>query len=300
MAVTESRTGPDRATVAAFVSMVVMAGGNGVAVRYVSCEGCELAPFWAAGTRFLLATVIFAVIALALRSPMPRGRALTGAVLYGALTFGGGFGLGYLGFVHAPAGLGSVLLATLPLLTFLLALAHRLERFRWERLAGAALALGGTAVIFGSGLHQGVPFFSLIALLGASVCFAEGIIVVKTFPAVHPAASNAIGMAAGTVILFAVSVIRSEAYVIPRQGSTWAAQVYLVILGSIGVFGLYLFLLERWTASAVSYEGVLIPVVAILLSAWLQHERITAAFVVGTIVIFIGVYFGALRQPSPG
>jgi drug/metabolite transporter (DMT)-like permease len=74
---------PDRATLAAFVLSVTIAGGNAVAIRYISCETCELDPFWGAATRFLLASVIFAFIAVAIRARMPRGRALLGAVLYG-------------------------------------------------------------------------------------------------------------------------------------------------------------------------------------------------------------------------
>jgi hypothetical protein len=63
--VEERTTGPDRVTLAAFVTFVTLAGGNVVAVRYVACGGCELDPFWAAGTRFLLASAILAAIALA-------------------------------------------------------------------------------------------------------------------------------------------------------------------------------------------------------------------------------------------
>lgn len=123
---------PDGSTLAAFVLSVTLAGGNAVAIRSTSCETCELAPFWGAASRFLLAALIFAVIALALRVRMPRGRALIGAVVYGTIQFGGGFGFVFWGLVHAPAGLAQSLLASVPLLTFALALAHRQERFRWQ------------------------------------------------------------------------------------------------------------------------------------------------------------------------
>jgi drug/metabolite transporter (DMT)-like permease len=87
---------------------------------------------------------------------------------------------------------------------------------------------------------------------------------------------------------------------VPEAGSTWAPQAYLVILGSVGVFALYLFVLSRWTASAASYGGVLIPLVAVILAAWLQDERITRAFVAGSMLVLIGVSFRALRRPSAG
>ncbi|HVL89928.1 MAG TPA: dienelactone hydrolase family protein, partial [Actinomycetota bacterium] len=45
----------------------------------------------------------------------------------------------------------------------------------------------------------------------------------------------------------------------PSEPQTWVAQAYLITFGTVGVFGLYLFLLSRWTASAVSYEFVLAP-----------------------------------------
>jgi drug/metabolite transporter (DMT)-like permease len=288
----------DRTTLAAFALMVTIAGGNAVAIRYISCDSCELDPFWGAATRFLLAALIFAAIALALRAGLPRGRALLGAVLYGALQFGGGFGLIYWGLVRAPAGLGQVLLACVPLFTFILALAHRQERFRWDGLVGAALAVGGIAVVFNSGVDTGVPLTSMLAFLAGGVCWAEALIVVKGSPPVHPAALNAIGMGMGAAILLALTVFFHEAYAIPESGSTWRAQAYLVIAGSIGVFWLYVLVLRRWTASAASYQLVLIPLVTVVLSAWLQEERITWAFAAGSILVVVGVYFGALRHPS--
>lgn len=81
------RVGPDRATIAAFIAMVVTIGGNAVAFKLVLLEP-DLGPLWAAASRFLLAAPIFTLIAGALRTPLPRGRALVGALLYGAFTFG--------------------------------------------------------------------------------------------------------------------------------------------------------------------------------------------------------------------
>ncbi|MDQ3661944.1 MAG: DMT family transporter, partial [Actinomycetota bacterium] len=292
------REGPGSATLVAFLLLVMIAGGNAVAIRYTSCRTCELDPFWGTATRFLLATVIFVVIAGALHAGMPRGRALLGSVLYGALQFGGGFGLIYWGLVRAPAGLGQALLACVPLLTFALALAQRQERFRWEALMGATLAIGGIALVFSSGVNAGVPLTSMLAIVAGAFFWAEALIVVKGFPPVHPAAMNAIGMGIGTAILLALTAIFDEAYVIPEAGSTWAAQAYLVIGGSIGVFWLYVMVLRGWTASAASYQLVLIPLVTVVLSAWLQHEQITWIFAVGSILVLLGVYFGALRNPS--
>jgi drug/metabolite transporter (DMT)-like permease len=294
----EARAGRDWATIAAFLVMSVGIGGNVIAIKYIARAG-DLDPLWAAASRFLLATAIFAVVALVVRAPMPRGRALAGAVLYGALSIGAFFAFAYWGLQEAPAGLAGVFLATGPLLTFLLALAHGQERFRWDSMIGGAIVVAGTALVFSVGVGEGVPVASLLAILAASACAAEGAIVVKGFPPVHPAARNAIGMAVGTVILLVLMPLFHESYGVPTATSSWAAQAYLVLMGTVGVFALYLFLLSRWTASAVSYEFVLAPVVGIVLAAWLFDERITGTFALGSVLVLVGVYLGAIR-PAPG
>ena len=294
----ERTSGPDRTTPAAFVTFVTLAGGNVIAVRYVSCDGCELEPFWAAAIRFLLAALILAGIALALGAGMPRGRALLGAGLYGVLGFGAAFAFAYWGLQRVSAGLGAVFLATVPLLTFAFALVHRQERFRWDGLLGGVFAVAGMAVIFREGLGAGVPLGSLLALLGAAVCFAETGIVVKAFPRVHPVSMNAIGLSVGGLMLLVLAVVYGESLAVPDLAKTWVAQAYLVIFGSVLTFTLYVYVLRRWTASAVSYEGVLIPIVAILLASWLQDEEITWALAAGSVLVLIGVYVGALRRPA--
>jgi len=294
----EQTTGPDRTTLAAFVAFVSLAGGNVIAVRSVSCEDCELDPFWAAASRFLLASLILAAIALVVRGGMPRGRALLGAMLYGVLGFGAAFAFAYWGLQRVSAGLGAVFLATVPLLTFGFALLHRQERFRWDGLIGGVFAVAGMAVIFREGLGAGVPLGSLLSLFAAAVCFAETGIVVKAFPRVHPVSMNAIGLGVGGLMLLVLAVAYGDSMAVPELAKTWVAQAYLVFLGSVVAFSLYVYVLRRWTASAVSYEGVLIPIVAILLASWLQDEEITWAFAAGSVLVLIGVYVGALRRPA--
>jgi drug/metabolite transporter (DMT)-like permease len=294
----EEEAAADRATTSAFTAIVLVAGGNAVSIVYIVRE---LDPFWAATMRFMLAALVFTAFGLASRMAWPRGRALQGAVLYGALTFGGAFGFFYWALARGvEAGLGQVILATVPLLTFALALAHRQERFRIDGLIGAALAVGGIAVIFRESVSSGVPLTALLSLIASAACFAEGAVVVKAFPPVHPALMNAVGMGVGAVIVLALSLTFGESVVIPERATTWIAQAYLVLPGSVGVFGLHVFVLRRWTASAASYEMVLIPLVTIMISAWLLDEKITASFAAGAALVLLGVYFGALRRrPSP-
>jgi drug/metabolite transporter (DMT)-like permease len=282
----------------AFLALVLTAGGNAPAIRYVSCEECELDPFWAAATRFLLAAALFGAIARALGVRLPRGRALVGAALFGVLQFGAGFGLIYWGLVQAPAGLTQVLLACVPLLTFGLAVLSGQERFSWRGIVGGMLAVGGIAVTFGTGLDAGVPVRSMVAIMAGALCWAAALVLVKGFPRAHPAAMNTIAMAIGGAVLLGLAAILHEDHAFPDSASAWAGQAYLVLAGSVGVFWLYLFVLRRWTASAASYQMVLIPLVTVVVSAWFQDEAVTAAFAGGALLVLVGVYVGALTRPS--
>jgi len=294
----DERATSDPGTLAAFLALVAIAGGNAPAIRFISCQACELDPFWGAGMRFGLASLLFAVVAIVMRVERPHGNAMLSAILYGVLQFGAGFGLVYWGLVRSPAGLGQVLIACVPLLTLGLALVHRQERFRLAGLVGAALAVGGIAVVFGNALDVGVPATSMLAILGGAVIWAEALVLVKRFPPVHPVAMNAIGMGIGTAVLLVLTVVFDESYVIPSSASTLLAQAYLVIAGSLGVFWLLIVVLKGWTASATSYQLVLIPLVTVPVSAWLHDEEITAGFAAGSILVLLGTYIGALRRPK--
>jgi len=88
-------------------------------------------------------------------------------------------------------------------------------------------------------------------------------IVLKLTPRADPIASNAVGMLAGALILLPISFLLGEQWSLPAQPDTWAAMVYLVVPGSLAVFWLFVFVLRRWTASAVSFEFLLIPLATI-------------------------------------
>ena len=288
--------GDDRVTRAAFLVGAALAGGNAVAVRF---SNRELDPLWAAGVRFALAAAIFLCIVAALKITLPRGRALAGAVLFGLVQFAATFALVYYAFLELHAGFGQIIFALVPLLTVLLAAAQGEERLRLVSLVGATLALAGVALMSSTSLHESLPLLSVLAALGSALCFAESAVLVRVLPPVHPVAMNAVGMTAGAAALLAGGVVAGESFVLPEGSATWAASVYLVTLGSVGVFFLYLFVLGRWTASRAAYAFLLSPIASISLSAWLDDEPVGPGLVVGGLLVLAGVYVGALRAPAP-
>lgn len=288
---------PDPSTLAAFIGVVLLGGLNAIAVRQTVQE---MAPFWGAGLRFVAAGLCMAAIVVLFRRPFPRGRSLVGAMLYGAVGFAASYGFIYPGFRETPAGTGMVLISLTPLLTFGLAIAHRQERFHVQGLLGALIALAGVAIVFAAQLDANVPLTSLVLILLGTLCIAETSVIAKSIPRSDPFGTNAVGMLTGAAILLGLSLLTGESLVLPQQPATWAAVGYLVALGSVAMFALYLYALARWTASAVSYATLLLPFVTISAAAVLTGEQVTTAVLVGGAVILAGVYVGAFLKIRPG
>jgi drug/metabolite transporter (DMT)-like permease len=110
--------------------------------------------------------------------------------------------------------------------------------------------------------------------------------------------ANAVGMATGAAILLALSLLLEETIVLPERGATWLALAYMVVLGSGPVFVLYLVVVRLWSASRAAYTFVLIPIVTVVLSAWIDDEPIGSGLVLGGPLVLAGVYVGALRPAA--
>lgn len=285
----------ERSTVAAFVLGAALAGGNAIGIRF---SNRELEPLWGAALRFLAAAALFLLLMAVLRLRIPSRPVVAGSLLFGLLQFGATFGLAYYALVELHAGFGQILLALVPLMTLFLATAQRQEHLRPASLAGSVLALVGVVLMSSASLRDSIPLLSLLAALGSALCFAEAAVLVRRLPQAHPVVMNAFGMVAGGLALLLVSLAVGEQHAVPDRTATWVAYVYLVTLGSMGVFLLYLFVLRRWAASRAAYSFVLIPIVTVGLSAWLDDEPVGPELALGGTLVLLGVYVGALRRPS--
>ena len=281
----------DRVTVAAFIGAVVIGGANYVAVK-LTVE--ELAPLYGAASRFALAALVFFAILAVSRTDFPRGAALVGAAIYGALGFGVSYALMYIALDELSVGVVSVLMATAPVFAIVLSALQRLEALTVRGLMGGALAVAGIAVLSADSLDGDVRLGYLVAALVAPIVVAQSAIVAKRFPRTDPVATNAVGMLVGAALLAAASLAAREPWTLPEAGKTWVAAVYLVF-GSVGLFWLILFVVQRWTASATSYVGPLMPVVAVALAWPLAGETLGLEELVGGVLVIAGAYVGVLR-----
>jgi drug/metabolite transporter (DMT)-like permease len=290
----------DRLTLAAFIASILMGGGNAIGVR-ITVE--ELPPFWGATLRFLVAGILLSIVAVLLRRPFPRGRFLVGSILYGLPNFGLAYIFLYWGLRDATAGTAQVLLATIPLLTLLFAVAHGTERPGLRSLLGGLVAVAGILLIFSDRADLAAPPSALLALLGGAACLAEANVLAKRFPPGDPIPAAAVAMLCGGALLAVVTALSGESPALPERVGTWAAVLYLVAFGSIGVFVLTLFVLSKWKASTTSFAFLLMPLVTVTAAAPILGEPVPPIFAAGAALVVAGVYLGAFgrgRRASVG
>ncbi len=199
----------------------------------------------------------------------------------------------YSAAVHLPSGVLSILLSSIPMLAFPIALAMGHEAFRWRRLAGLTLGFCGISLLIlpEASLPQGVATVWVFIALIASLCYAlEGNVVAAlgTYgqsPVQVLCGASIFGtglalplaLATGQFILptrdwgapdtaiVASSILHAGAYVsyvwlVGRAGPVFAVQIsYLVTL--FGVTWAMIFLQETysqyfWAALAVMLAGI--------------------------------------------
>ena len=292
---TENNSNTDRTSVTAFVVAVIFLGVNFVAVRF---SNQELPPFWGASLRFIVASILLFILVWLRNVPLPRGKALAGSVLFGLFSFAISYGFLYWGLTRVSAGMASVLFATIPLITQLIASLIGQERLTWKGMLGALIVIAGIGIVFVEQLKFDIPLIYLGSILMGVASSAFSGIVVKYYPRSHPVSTNVVGMGVGAILLFLLSLFSGEPQAFPTLPSTWLALGWLVLSSIVG-FVLIVWLLSRWSATATSYIGVCTPLVTVAVASLLAAETPTLTFLAGSLLVLAGVYVGALSPQRP-
>ena len=278
-----------------FVACALIWGTTFLAIRL----GNEATPpVWAATIRLGLASVLLFGIAAAFKMPLPRGRALRGAALWGLFNLGVNMSLLYIGETTVPSGISAVLFATVPLTTALLAAALGVETLVTRKLIAAIVAIGGVAVIFAGELGVSVPFAGLLTVFCAASAAALANVLLKRAPKQQVIPLNAIGTAVGAAVCLVVSTALGESHAIPATAAAWIPILYLTIAGSLGAFVLFTWLVTHWSVSNASLFGATVPIVAVILGGLVKGERPAALTYVGAAVVISAILI-ALRAPHP-
>lgn len=253
----------------------------------------ELRPFTVVLGRVGLAAIALIAFVYLTGRRMPGSPRLWGAFLVmGALNNLIPFSLIVWAQVTIDSGLASILNATTPLFTVLLAhVLTRDERMTSNRLIGVLLGLGGVVVLVGPDVLSGLGAQGLaqLAVLGAAVSYACAGIYGRRFKELPPAVAAA-GMVTGTAIMILpIALILEQPWTLRPGAVTWGAIIGLSLLSTALAYLIYFRILAVAGATNLLLVTFLIPVSAVFLGMTLLGERPDAAAFAGMGLIFAGL-----------
>ena len=251
----------------------------------------DLPPLTFAATRLALAFAVLAVIVTIREEWRTLRRADMPAIAgSGLLLLGVNYALTFWGAQHLPSAITSVLQATSPVFGFLIGTATGTERFSMARALALPAGVGGVALIARGQFDSGsLSSLASVAVLGGAACAAIAYAIVKQ-RAVHVAPSVMVA----TQTLCALVPLAVAAWTIegPPFDARWSpgavlALFYLSIASSVVAFWLNYWLLKRVTATTVLAMGLVQPLIAAVLGAWILGERFGVAAAAGGLFILI-------------
>lgn len=263
---------------------------------FIAFSNEVVAPLWGATLRLAIASVALVAVALIARARFPRGAALRDVATYGVLQFGFNLALLYWGEQTVPSGITAVVFATAPLQTAIYSRLLGVERLDRVKVIAAIVALGGVAVIFAGQLNVGVPPIGLAAVFLACTVAAIGVVLLRRAGPQSTWAVNAIGAPLGVLVCGLASLVLGERWTLPASPEQWLPILYLAILGSLGAYVLFTWLVGRWSATTASFVGVVVPVIALILGAVFRAERPPAISFLGAALVIAAVVVALTRS----
>lgn len=278
------------------IALSVLWGGsfffNGVAVK-------ELPPFTIVVCRVTLAaiTLLLVMRVMGLKMPMDR-QTWTAFFAMGMLNNVVPFSLIVWGQVHVASGVASILNATTPLFTVVVA--HWLtrdEKMTAPRLFGVIVGLIGVAMMIGEDAFRalGVNILAQFAILAAAISYAFAGVYGRRFRAmgVTPIATATGQITASSIVLIPVMAFVEQPWTLPPPSlEAMGALVGIAILSTALAYILYFRILAAAGATNLLLVTFLIPVSAILLGVLVLGEVLLLKHFIG--MAFIGVGLAAI------
>lgn len=200
------------------------------------------------------------------------------------------------------AGLAAILMATMPLMT--LVLAHFLtrdERLNAIRLIGFVLGLLGVAVLIGFDklATLGDETVRQYAIAGGALCYAINAIVTKRLVGLPRRATATALMIVSALIMLPFSLLLDQPFSLQLGVAGWVSVVALGILPTaIGTLILFE-IVKRRGAAFLSQINFLVPVFGVLWAMLFLSETLPANALVALLLILTGVAIARLRFTSP-
>jgi drug/metabolite transporter (DMT)-like permease len=253
----------------------------------------EVPPLTLAVLRVGFAALLLAVAVRAAGQRVPFARLWPSFAIMGLTNNAIPFTLFFWSQTQIPSGLASILNATTPLFTVLVAhLATHDDKLTPARLVGLIAGFGGVVTMIGPDLLKelGINVAAQLACLLAAFSYAIGGVYGRRFRYESPLLVATGQLTASTLVLLPLAIVIDRPWLIPTPSAS--ASVAVILLAALSTALAYLIffrILARAGATNVMLVTFLIPITAILLGTFVLGESLEPQHFAGMAAIAIGL-----------
>ena len=275
----------------ALIAVYIIWGSTYLAIRYMVET---IPPFIGAGMRFISAGVLLYAWRVSKGDPIPTRQQWRDASIIGLLLLLGGNGLVSWAEQFVPSGVAALLISTVPIwMVVIESLRRGGEKPTTRAIIGLVLGFAGVALMIGPGeLNEQIKELhplGLIALPTAALLWSTGSVYAKSADLPKSTLmTTSMEMLIGSAGLFAFGTLQGEwarfslANILPES---WVGLIYLSIVGSLGGYVAYAYLLQNAPISLISTYAYVNPVIALLLGAFIAQETLDGRTIFSAVVI---------------
>lgn len=274
-----------------YIHLLLLGAAWGGSFLFLRIAAPVLGPFVVTDLRVILGCVLLASYAVVSRKKLWPQCSWQQLVVLAAINCAIPFTLIAFTEMHLTASLGSILNATTPLYTALLAPLFLSERYSKIQYLGFVVGITGVVILVGwSPIHfDWITVLAIAAILAATFFYAlGGIYAAQTFPGIPP-----LSLAFCQQLFAAILLLPFAIYTHPVQMPE--LPVILAVLGlgiiSTGIAWLiYFHLIKNVGASKTVTVTYLIPVFGILWGSLFLGESLSFNTIIGLVVVFLGIF----------
>lgn len=273
--------------------LVLLAALWGASFLFMRLGAHEFGPIALAAVRVGLASAMLIPLLAARGQLAELRRHWKGLLLVGALNSAIPFALFSFAALSITAGLSSIVNATTPLWTAVVAFVWLRQGLTRWRVLGLVIGFAGVAFLawdkasFKPGAdHTGL--WAVLACLGATLCYGVAANATRRYLTGVPPLAVATGSQFAAALMLAVPAVALWPAV-PPGALAWGASFGLAGLCTALAYILYFRLMSRVGPTNAVSVTFLIPLFAILWGALFLHEVITAQMVAGGAVVLVGI-----------
>ena len=304
---TKPRPAPSKtALILAFAAIYLIWGSTYLGIR-IAVE--TMPPFLMAGSRFAVAGGLILAFLRLRGAPWPTAVQWRDQTIVGLFLLLGGNAIVSWAELKVPSGITCLILGASPLIMVGLDwIRPHGTRPTLALIMGVAVGITGIALLLGPGaIPEGYrpPALYILALFVSSTSWWVGSLYSKHCRSGTPLLmASAMQMVTGCICMLLTGLLLGEGRTLTLAAisyRSWAAFAYLVVMGSIVAFPVYVWLLEHSTPAKVSTYAYVNPVVAVFLGWLILGEplngriMLASAIIIGAVAI---ITVGRSKSPS--